>query len=302
MARDDISDLLDFVAVAREGSFTRAAALRGLSQSSLSHRISDFERRLGLPAPQSHHPQRGADRSRRPSPGRGCPLPGRNRCGARFPRRAAGPSGWHDPLTASSHAAEAVLWPIWADFLGRYPEVRLELTIDQGFTDIVRDRYDVGIRLGEAVDRDMIALRVGPDLRMAAVAAPSYFAAHGRPGHPRDLIGHNCINLRFQSQGSLYAWEFEKDGHSLNVRVDGQMTVNLAAHALRAALDGVGLAFVPEDMATRDLAAGRLERVLGDWCPHFGGFHFYYPSRRQHSRAFALLLGRAAAVEVPAAS
>ena len=269
MARDDISDLLDFVAVAREGSFTRAAA----TARPLAVVAQPPDQRLraaaGAAAPRPHHPQRGSDRGGARLFGRGRSPPGRNRGRALGPRRAAGPSGRHDPADRPSHAAETVLWPIWADFLGRYPEVRLELTIDQGFTDIVRDRYDAGIRLGEAVDRDMIALRVGPDLRMAAVAAPNYFAAHGRPEHPRDLIGHNCINLRFQSQGRLYAWEFEKDGHSLDVRVDGQMTVNLAAHALRGALDSVGLAFVPEDMATRDpgrraarAGAGRLVPAL----------------------------------------
>ena len=231
MARDDISDLLDFVAVAREGSFTRAAALRGLSQSSLSHRISDFERRLGLRllnrTTRSVAPTEAGARLLDEVAPRLDEIAGALGSLRELRDRPAGTIR----LTASSHAAEAVLWPIWADFLGRYPEVRLELTIDQGLTDIVRDRYDAGIRLGEAVDRDMIALRVGPDLRMAAVAAPSYFAARRRPEHPRDLIGHNCINLRFQSQGGLYAWEFEQDGHSLNVRVDGQLTVNLAAHA-----------------------------------------------------------------------
>ncbi len=168
--------------------------------------------------------------------------------------------------------------------------MNVELSVDTGFRDIVADRFDAGVRLGERVEKDMIAVRIGPDLRMALVGAPSYFERHPRPQTPHDLTGHNCINLRFPTLGSLYTWEFEKDGRELNVRVEGQLTFNETRLIVRAACSGLGLAFVLEDHVLEHLADGRLVRVLEDWCPPFAGYHLYYPSRRQHTPAFAILL------------
>jgi DNA-binding transcriptional LysR family regulator len=193
-------------------------------------------------------------------------------------------------ITTSGHAAETILTPALAKFLLDYPDIVVEAIIDPGLTDIVAERYDAGIRLGEQVEKDMIAARIGPDLRMAAVATPSYFEAHARPKLPQDLTRHNCLNIRFQTSGGLYAWEFEKNKRPLNVRVSGQIICNGSSAIVSAALLGLGIAYVPEDMVQAHIAQKRLVRVLGDWCPSFPGYHLYYPSKRQASPAFALLV------------
>ena len=193
-------------------------------------------------------------------------------------------------ITAGEHAAEAVLWPTLARLLPDYPDVRVEIVVDYGLTDIVAERYDAGVRLGEQVAKDMIAVRIGPDMRMAVVGAPDYFARRGPPRTPQDLTSHNCINIRLPTYGGLYAWEFEKDGRELKVRVEGQLVFNDLALRIHAALAGLGLAYLPEDRVRPQLADGRLIRVLEDWCPPFAGYHLYYPSRRQHTPAFALLV------------
>jgi len=193
-------------------------------------------------------------------------------------------------LTAVDHAAETVLWPALARFLAEYPDVQVDLVVDNTLRDIVSERFDAGIRMGERVARDMIAVRIGPEIRMAAVATPSYFERHAKPKLPQDLAHHSCINMRFATLGNVYAWEFEKGSREVNVRVEGQLTVNDIAVIRKAALNGLGIAFIPEDLVERDIAAGELVRVLDDWTPPFPGYYLYYPSRRQQSPAFALLV------------
>jgi DNA-binding transcriptional LysR family regulator len=193
-------------------------------------------------------------------------------------------------LTAVDHAAETVLWPALARFLAEYPDVQVDLIVDNTLRDIVSERFDAGIRMGERVARDMIAVRIGPEIRMAAVATPSYFERHAKPKLPQDLAHHSCINMRFATLGNVYAWEFEKGSREVNVRVEGQLTVNDIAVIRKASLNGLGIAFIPEDLVERDIAAGELVRVLEDWTPPFPGYYLYYPSRRQQSPAFALLV------------
>ena len=193
-------------------------------------------------------------------------------------------------ITAIDYAADTVLWPKLAKLLREYPDIKVEIIVDYGLTDIVAQRYDAGVRLGEQVAKDMIAVRIGPDMRMAVVGAPSYLAKRSLPRTPQELLSHDCINLRLPTHGGLYAWEFEKGNRELRVRVDGQLVFNATAQMLHAALAGFGLAYVPEDLAQPHLAKGRLNRLLEDWCPPFSGYHLYYPSRRQPTPAFALLV------------
>jgi DNA-binding transcriptional LysR family regulator len=193
-------------------------------------------------------------------------------------------------LTTVDHAAETILWPALAEFLAEYPDVHVDLIVDNTLQDIVSERFDAGIRMGERVARDMIAVRIGPEIRMAAVATPSYFAKHGKPKTPQDLAHHNCINMRFATLGNVYAWEFEKGSRELNVKVEGQLTVNDIAVIRQAALNDVGVAFIPEDIAQPLVEGGKLVRVLADWTPPFPGYYLYYPSRRQPTPAFSLLV------------
>ena len=193
-------------------------------------------------------------------------------------------------LTAVDHAAETVLWPALARFLAEYPDVQVDLVVDNTLRDIVSERFDAGIRMGERVARDMIAVRIGPEIRMAAVATPSYFAKHGKPKSPQDLAHHICINMRFATLGNVYAWEFEKGAREVNVKVEGQLTVNDIAVIRQATLNGVGIGFMPADIVEPYIDAGELIRVLNDWTPPFPGYYLYYPSRRQQSPAFALLV------------
>ena len=290
MQRQDVSDLLAFLAVARERSFTRAAAKLGVSQSALSHTIREMETRLRLRlltrTTRSVSPTEAGERLLRTVGPHLDQIDAELAALNKFRDKPAGTIR----ITAGEHAAETILWPAIAKLLPNYPDVSVEVTIDYGLTDIVAERYDAGIRLGEQVGKDMIAVRIGPDMRMAVVAAPSYFKTRRRPKTPEDLTSHACINLRLPTYGGLYAWEFEKNGRELKVRVEGQLVFNNIVLRLNAALAGLGLAYLPEDMVKMHFAKRRLVRVLADWCPPFSGYHLYYPSRRQHTPAFTLLV------------
>ncbi len=291
MKRDDASDLLAFLAVARERNFTRAAAKLGMTQSALSQIIRALEERIGVRllnrTTRNVTPTQAGERLFR-------------KIGPKFEEMdlelAALSELREKPagtlrITATEYAVQAILTPALAKILPKHPDIRVEVFIDYGLTNIVAAQYDAGIRPGELVAKDMIAVRVGPDLRMAVVGAPSYFADRKRPRSPQDLTEHNCINLRLPTHGgSIYAWEFEKNRRELNVRVDGQLVFNGAGALLDAALKGFGLAYLMEGYVQPYLASGELVRVLADWCPPFSGYHLYYPSRRQPSPAFTLLL------------
>jgi DNA-binding transcriptional LysR family regulator len=290
MRRQDINDLLAFLAITREGSFTKAAAKLGLSQSALSHTMRGLEERLGI---------RLLTRTTRKVSVTAAGERLLRTLGPRFDEVEAEldalselrekPAGTIR-ITAGEHAAVAILEPALAKLLPDYPDINIEIIVDYGLTDIVAERYDAGVRLGEQVAKDMVAVRIGPDMRMAVVGAPSYFARRPKPRKPQELTAHQCINLRLPTYGGLYAWEFEKRGRELKVRVEGQLVFNNLALRLKSALAGLGLAYLPEDQAERYLASGRLLRVLEDWCPPFSGYHLYYPSRRQLTPAFALLV------------
>jgi DNA-binding transcriptional LysR family regulator len=290
MPREHVSDLLAFLAVARERNFTRAAARLGVSQSALSHAIRGLEARLGLRLLSR------TTRSVAPTEAGGRLLATVGPAFDQIESSLAALSAFRDKpagtirITAGEHAAETILWPALQRLLPDYPDIKVEIVVDYGLTDIVAERYDAGIRLGEQVAKDMIAVRIGPDMRMAVVAAPSYFARRPRPRTPQDLTAHTCINIRLPTYGGLYAWEFQKGRRELKVRVDGQLVFNNIALRLNAALAGFGLAYLPEDEVQSHLADGRLVRVLPDWCPPFPGYHLYYPSRRQSTPAFALLV------------
>jgi DNA-binding transcriptional LysR family regulator len=290
MLRQDISDLLAFLAVAKERSFTRAAAKLGVSQSALSHTVRGLEERLGLRlltrTTRSVSPTQTGDRLLSSAGPRLDEIAAELAALGELREKPAGTIR----ITTGEHAAETILWPALAKLLPRYPDIRVEVIIDYGLTDIVAERYDAGIRLGEQVAKDMIAVRIGPDMRMAVVGAPSYFATRRRPKTPQDLTAHECINLRLPTYGGLYVWEFEKGGRELKVRVEGQLVFNNLTLRLNAALEGLGLAYLPEDMVKTHLAKRRLVRVLADWCPPFSGYHLYYPSRRQPTPAFTLLV------------
>ena len=290
MPRENLNDLLAFVTVAREGSFTRAAALLGVSQSALSHTIRGLETRLGIRlltrTTRSVSATEAGERLLMTVGPRLDEIDAEVVALSDFRDKPAGTIR----ITTAEHAANSVIWPKLTNFLPDYPDIRVEITVDYGLTDIVAGRYDVGVRLGDQVAKDMIAVRIGPDMRMVVVGSPDYFARRAPPESPHDLTAHDCINLRLPTHGGLYAWEFEKDGHEVKVRVEGQLTFNSSTPRLKAALAGFGLAFVPEDMAQDDIAGGRLIQVLGDWCPTFPGYHLYYPSRRQSSPALALFI------------
>ena len=290
MARDNINDLLAFLAVARDGSFTKAAAKLGVSQSALSHTMRGLETRLGVRlltrTTRSVAPTEAGERLMRSIGPHFDEIDAQLASLSELRDKPAGTIR----ITAGEHSAETVLWPALARLLPDYPDIKVEVTIDYGLTDIVSERYDAGIRLGEQVAKDMIAVRIGPDMRMAAVATPAYFAARGRPKIPQDLTAHNCVNLRLPTLGGIYAWEFEKAGREIKVRVEGQLVFNSTPLIMKAALDGAGLAYLPESRVQPCLDDGRLVRVLADWCPPFSGYHLYYPSRRQNSPAFSLVV------------
>lgn len=285
-----LDDIVAFLAVARERNFTRAAAQLGVSQSALSQTVRGLEARLGLRlltrTTRSVSPTEAGERLLRTA-------------GPRIEEIEAElvslnalrdkPSGTVR-ITAHDHAVQSVLWPGLQRLLPEYPDIRVEVVIDYGLTDIAASSLDAGIRSGEMIAQDMVAVRIGPDLRSAVVGAPSYFAGRPKPRTPQDLTGHACINLRLPTHGGLYAWEFAKKGREVRVRVEGQLTFNASAPMHDAALAGFGLAYLPEDTVDDHVKDGRLVRVLADWCPPYPGYHLYYPSGRQPTPAFSLLV------------
>jgi DNA-binding transcriptional LysR family regulator len=290
MKRGNLDDLLAFLAVGRERSFTRGAAKLGVSQSALSHTIRALETRLGVRlltrTTRSVSPTEAGERLLQTIGPRLDEIDGELAALSDFREKPAGTIR----ITAADYVADTILWPKLVKFLRQYPDIKVEIAIDASLTDIVAQRFDAGVRNGEQVAKDMIAVRISPDMRMAVVGTPSYFRKHAVPRRPQELIDHPCINLRLPTHGGLYAWEFEKDGRELKVRVEGQLVFNRTGQMLNAALAGFGLAYVPEDLAQPHLAKDRLKQVLTDWCPPFSGYHLYYPSRRQPSAAFALLV------------
>ncbi len=290
MRREELVDLNAFMTVAEEQNFTRAAARLGTSQSALSHTIRRLEARLGVRlltrTTRNVAPTEAGDRLL------GTLRPALDSIGdelASLGELRERPAG-NIRITTSEHAATTVLWPALRKLLPEYPEINVELVVDSSLTDIVPERFDAGVRLGEALAKDMVAVRIGPDLRMAIVGSPEYFVQNPAPSTPQDLAAHRCINLRMLSGGGLYAWELEKENRELRVRVAGQLAFNNSNMIVRAALDGFGLGFVMEDHVVELVASGRLVRVLEDWCPPFSGYHLYYPSRRQPSAAFSVLV------------
>ena len=290
MQRGNLDDLLAFVAVGRERSFTKAAAKLGISQSALSHTIRELEARLGVRlltrTTRSVAPTAAGERLLQNVGPRFEEIEAELEALSEVREKPAGTIR----ITAGDHAIHSVLWPKLAKLLPKYPDVKVEITIDYGLADIVAQRNDAGVRWGEEVAKDMIAVRIGPDVRFAVVGTKSYFARRPPPKTPQDLIGHTCINLRLPTYGGLYAWEFERGGRELKVRVEGQLVFNGIFQVLDATLAGFGLAFVPEDLAQPHLTKGRLKRVLEEWWPPWPGYHLYYPSRRQPSAVFALLV------------
>lgn len=288
--KENLNDLAAFVTVAREGSFTRAAAKLGVSQSALSQTVRGLEERLGL---------RLLTRTTRrvaPTDAGECLLA---TIGPRIEGIEADLAALRElrdkpagaiRLTASEHAADSMLLPKLTTLLTNYPDIKVEINTDYRMIDIVEQRFDAGVRLGEYIAKDMIAVRIGPDVRMAVVGAPGYFARRPMPKKPQDLTDHDCINVRLPTHGGLLPWDFKKGKHELNVRVDGQFVFNGFRQILAAALAGMGLAFILEEVVEEHIAEGRLVRVLEDWCSVFPGYHLYYPSRRQPSQAFALVV------------
>ncbi|MDQ2187246.1 LysR family transcriptional regulator [Alcaligenaceae bacterium A4P071] len=290
MAKRNLNDLVYFVTVARERSFTRAAAQLGITQSALSQAISGLEARMEIRlltrTTRSVSPTAAGERLLQA-------------IGHRFDEIEAEldelselrdkPAGTVR-ITCGDHVLKTTLLPKVAPLLHSYPDVKVEFDVNYGFRDIVADRFDAGVRLGDTIDKDMIAIPIGSRLRMAAVATPSYLASRPKPKRPEDLTNHSCINMRFPTHGGLYVWEFERKGKHVNVRVDGQVTVNSTPHIVLAALEGLGIAFLPEEEFAPHIDEGRLVRVLDDWCAPFEGYYLYYPSRRQPSPAFSLVL------------
>jgi DNA-binding transcriptional LysR family regulator len=290
MIRDTVGDLIAFIAVARAGSFTRAAVELGLTQPALSKAMRTLEERLGVRllnrTTRSVAPTEAGERLLRSIEPLFAGIAGSL---ASLTELRDKPSGIVR-ITSTQHAAETVLWPRLSKLMHAYPDITVELVTDEGLTNIVSERFDAGVRVGEYVEKDMIAMRIGPEMRQAIVGSPDYFKKHSVPKRPEDLTGHRCINLRRVTRGGNHPWEFEKRGREVNVRVDGQLAVNSVDLARRAALDGVGLAYLPDDMVQEDIAQNRLVRVLEDWCEPYPGYHLYYPSSRQHAPAFAVML------------
>ncbi|MER8911127.1 LysR family transcriptional regulator [Mesorhizobium sp. M0854] len=290
MQRDGMKDLLWFVAVARERSFTKAAAKLGTSQSTLSSTIKELEARLGVRlltrTTRSVAPTEAGERLFQSL------VPRFEEIEADLASLVAfrdKPSGTVR-ITLSDHALQTTVWPKLQPLLGDYPDVCVELYSDNGLKNIVEERFDAGVRLGESIDRDMIAVRIGPDWRLVAVASPEYFSRHPVPTAPQDLVDHDCINMRQATFGGLYAWEFARDGRDLRVRVEGQLTFNSSIPMIEAAISGFGIAYVPENLVSQHIAKGCLRLVLDDWSPPFAGYHLYYPSRRQLSPAMAVIV------------
>jgi DNA-binding transcriptional LysR family regulator len=290
MPRESINDLAAFLAVAREKSFTKAAAKLGVSQSALSHTLRQLEAKLGIRlltrTTRAVSPTEAGERLLQS-------------IGPHFDEIHAQVEALSDlrdkpagtiRITASDYAIDHVLWPKLRTFLPKYPDIKVELVLDNGLTDIVTERYDAGVRMGEQLAKDMICARIGPDFCFAVVGSPAYFEGKPEPLHPKDLVAHTCINQRLPTSGGLYAWEFEEDGREIKIRVDGQLVFNNVYYVVQAALDGFGLAFVPEEVALEHFASGRLRRVLQKFSPYWDGYYLYYASRRQSSPAFVALV------------
>jgi len=290
MIKRNLNDLLYFVTVAREGSFTRAAALLGVTQSALSQAISGLEARLQIRlltrTTRSVSPTAAGERLLQAIGHRFDEIDAELEVLTDMRDKPAGTVR----ITCGDHVLRTTLLPRLAPLLLEYPDIKMEFDVNYGFRDIVADRFDAGVRLGDTIDKDMIALPIGPPIRMAVAASPAYFAEHPEPANPRDLMNHKCINMRMQSGGGLYVWEFERRGHTQNVRVDGQLTFNTSPNIVDAALAGLGVAWLPEEEFAPHIAEGRLVRVLEDWCAPFPGYYLYYPSRRQPSPAFSLVV------------
>lgn len=290
MSLENFNQLAAFAVVAKERSFTRAAAKLGVSQSALSQTIKGLEARLGLRlltrSTRSVSPTEAGERLMHSVAPRLEEIEQEIAALSALREKPAGTIR----ITAGEHAAIAVLQPVLGKLLPDYPDINVEIIVDYGLTDIVAEGYDAGVRLGEQVAKDMIAVRIGPEMRMAVVGSPDYFARHPRPETPQDLTAHNCINIRLPTYGGLFPWEFDKDGREIKVRVEGQLVFNNIAMRLSSALAGLGLAYMPEDQALEQIAAGRLVRVLEEWCEPFSGYHLYYPSRRHSSPGFSLLV------------
>ncbi|ESZ71647.1 LysR family transcriptional regulator [Mesorhizobium sp. L103C105A0] len=285
-----MKDLLWFVAVARERSFTRAAAKLGTSQSTLSSTIKELEARLGVRlltrTTRSVSPTEAGERLFQSLVPRFEEIESDLASLVAFRDKPSGTVR----ITLSDHALQTTVWPKLQPLLSDNPDVRVELYSDNGMKNIVEERFDAGVRLGESIDRDMIAVRIGPDWRLVAVASPDYFSRHPVPTAPQDLVDHDCINMRQATFGGLYAWEFARDGRDLRVRVEGQLTFNSSIPMIEAATSGFGIAYVPENLVSHHIAEGRLRLVLDDWSPPFAGYHLYYPSRRQLSPAMAVII------------
>ncbi|ESY14381.1 MULTISPECIES: LysR family transcriptional regulator [unclassified Mesorhizobium] len=290
MQRDGMKDLLWFVAVARERSFTRAAAKLGTSQSTLSSTIKELEARLGVRlltrTTRSVSPTEAGERLFQSLVPRFEEIESDLASLVAFRDKPSGTVR----ITLSDHALQTTVWPKLQPLLNDNPDVRVELYSDNGMKNIVEERFDAGVRLGESIDRDMIAVRIGPDWRLVAVASPDYFSRHPVPTVPQDLVDHDCINMRQATFGGLYAWEFARDGRDLRVRVEGQLTFNSSIPMIEAATSGFGIAYVPENLVSHHIVEGRLRLVLDDWSPPFAGYHLYYPSRRQLSPAMAVII------------
>lgn len=290
MLRENFNDLIYLVMVAREQSFTRAAAKLGVSQSALSHSIRGLEERLNTRlltrTTRSVAPTEAGERLIQNV---GPMIADIEKALLQLSDEQGKPSG-NIRITAGEHALSSTLWPLLKPFLQAYPEVNVELSVDNTLTDIVSGRFDAGVRLGEQVEKDMVAVRIGPDWRMVVVAAPEYFAQHGLPETPYELQNHNCINMRLPTLGGIYSWEFYKDGKEIRVKVEGQLIFNNLASRVDAALTGMGVAYVPEDCVRKYIDEGKLQIALDDWCAPFAGYYLYYPSRKQHTAAFSKLI------------
>lgn len=290
MAKDIYNDLLAFIAVAREQSFTRAAAQLGVSQSALSHLIRGLEAKMGVRlltrTTRSVSPTEAGERLMRNITPHFQEIEAELMAVGELRDKPAGTIR----ITATANAAETALWPRLAKLLPKHPLIKVEITRESRFVDLVAERYDMGVRLGGDVARDMTAVRISPDMRVAIVGSPAYLAKHSPPLKPQDLTDHDCINLRLMSHGELYAWELKKGKQRINARVEGQLVFNGTRPILQAAVAGFGLAYVPEAMARPFIAKSQLQSVLEDWCPVFPGYHLYYPSRRKLSRAMTVLI------------
>lgn len=290
MPRDNIHEMVAFLAVARERSFTKAAGKLGVTASALSHSIKGFEERLKIRllsrTTRDVSPTEAGERLVRSV---GPLLEAMDAEIAGISDLAERPAGTIR-IACSDYVIGSIFRPVLATFLREYPDIQVEIAVDNGMTNIVEQRFDAGVRLGEALSKDMIAVRIGPDWRFSVVGSPAYFERRSPPETPQDLTNHSCINMRLPTAGGIYAWEFEKDGRKLNARVEGQLTFNSVLPIIEAVLDGHGLAYVPEDLARPYITDGRMREVLADWCPLCQGYHLYYPNRRQSSPAFNLFV------------